>query len=220
MLSTFAAFNFANENTWILGGPYGVVGLRVGLSFVVAFVTALVVDWQYAKFGNDLLHPSIRRGLVNADDEAPAVKRNWWESIDHITETALHDFIDIMAFLILGAALAVCGRAWMESHADNFDPAAMPAVSILILMAAAVLFCLCSEADAFVAANFPASFPPAAKLAFLVLGPMFDLKLLVMYTRVYRPKLIYTIIVCLVVQVFVYCLIVHYVSQSLNQEAN
>ena len=34
-----------------------------------------------------------------------------------------------------------------------------PEVAILIMMAIAVLFCLCSEADAFVAANFPLFWP-------------------------------------------------------------
>jgi uncharacterized protein len=185
---------------------------RCGLSFVVAYVTSLVVDLQYQKYGNDLLHPSIKRGLRHAEDETPEVKRTWWQSVDHITETALHDFVDIMAFLVLGAFLAVAGRAWMEAREFDKDISNLPALSILILMAAAVLFCLCSEADAFVAANFSPAFPPAAKLAFLVLGPMLDLKLLMMYTRVYRPKLIYTIVTCLVVQVFVYTLIVHYCS--------
>ena len=43
------------------------------------------------------------------------------------------------------------------------------------------------------AASF-VTLPPAAKLAFLVLGPMLDLKLYLMYTRVFRPRLIWTII--------------------------
>ena len=39
---------------------------------------------------------------------------------------------------------------------------------------------------------------------------MLDLKLIMMYTRVFRARLIYTIIICLVTQVFVYSTIVHY----------
>ncbi|MGJ6969773.1 permease, partial [Streptosporangium sp. G11] len=41
----------------------------------------------------------------------------------------------------------------------------------------AVLLSICSEADAFVAASMTA-FSPTAKLAFLVVGPMVDLKLI------------------------------------------
>src|SRR5205085_11496512 len=81
-------------------------------------------------------------------------------------------------------------------------------------MGIAVLFCLCSEADAFVAANFSVVWPDASKLAFLVLGPMLDLKLLLMFTRVYRVQLIYTIVIALIVQVFTYTLIVDFLSRE------
>jgi len=43
-----------------------------------------------------------------------------------------------------------------------------------------------------------------------VLGPMLDLKLFMLFTRVFRPRLIATLIVCLVVQVFVYTTAIHY----------
>ena len=47
-------------------------------------------------------------------------------------------------------------------------------------------------------------------LAFLVLGPMFDLKLFMMYTRVFKPRLIVTIVSSILIQIFVLSLIVHY----------
>jgi len=75
-------------------------------------------------------------------------------------------------------------------------------------MLLAILLCLCSEADAFVAASF-ISLRPSAKLAFLVLGPMLDLKLYMMYTRVFKPRLIYTIFLSVIVQVFAYSYVTH-----------
>ena len=86
-----------------------------------------------------------------------------------------------------------------------------PLVAILLMMGMAILFCLCSEADAFVAANFQLFWPPASKLAFLVLGPMLDLKLYMMYTRVFRTRLIFTIFLSVTVQVFIYCALVNYI---------
>jgi hypothetical protein len=43
---------------------------------------------------------------------------------------------------------------------------------------------------------------------------MMDLKLLFMYTRVFRPRLILTIVVALLVQVFVYSAIVHFIWEA------
>lgn len=209
MTSTYVAFNPPQEQDYVLGGPLFVVAWRVGLSYVVAFVTAMIVDRLHASDGASLLHPSVTRGLHQPVTEAPE-KKTWSDRINNITRTALTDFVDIMAFLVLGAMLAAGGKFLLiRSDIQEFVQTT-PAVSILMMMAIAVLFCLCSEADAFVAANFPLFWPPASKLAFLVLGPMLDLKLYLMYTRVFRPRLIFTIIASVVIQVFVYTMLVHY----------
>ena len=72
---------------------------------------------------------------------------------------------------------------------------------IMPIAARAVVLNLCSEADAFVAASFM-SFSAASKLAFLILGPMFDIKLLVMYTLVFRRRLIRRLVTAIVLVVF------------------
>jgi uncharacterized membrane protein YraQ (UPF0718 family) len=223
MTSTYVAFNPPDARDYILGGPQFVVAWRVGLSYLVALVTALIVEWQARTHGNKLLHSSVTHGLMEpeaAAEERELTQRTWGDSVNNITQTALHDFIDIMAFLILGAMLAVGGKLLLRQ--GNFQEFVQdtPAVAILMMMLIAVLFCLCSEADAFVAANFPLFWPPASKLAFLVLGPMLDLKLALMYTRVYRPRLILTIISSVVIQVFVYTMLVHYLVPSFEGTAS
>jgi hypothetical protein len=81
------------------------------------------------------------------------------------------------------------------------------------MMAFAVVVTLCSEADAFVAASF-GTMRPAAKLAFLVLGPMLDFKLIMMYTRIFRPRLMWTIFTAVVLQVFVYSYVTHVIWEK------
>ncbi len=58
------------------------------------------------------------------------------------------------------------------------------------MMALAILLNLCSEADAFIAASFRGLMPIPAQMAFLLTGPMFDLKLLLMYQSVFRRRAI------------------------------
>ena len=62
-------------------------------------------------------------------------------------------------------------------------------VATFSLMGFAALLSLCSTSDAFIAATLIA-FPGVAKLAFLVFGPMFDLKLLFIYSAVFRKRFI------------------------------
>jgi uncharacterized membrane protein YraQ (UPF0718 family) len=214
MTSTYVAFSGYKEAgvNDVLGGPWFVVGLRIGLSYIVAIGTALLVDWQWRRHGNRLLHPAILRGLrtTGAGESNGIARRSAAERVNNITQTALHDFVDIMAFLVLGALLAAGGKFIIaESNIRQFLQDT-PAVAISLMMGIAILFCLCSEADAFVAANFPLFWPDSSKLAFLVLGPMLDLKLLLMYTRVFRARLIYTIVAALLVQVFVYSSVAGY----------
>ena len=211
MASTWAAFSETKE----FDGPNQVVALRVGLGFVVAFLTSLLVDWQQRKYGNAaLLVPLVAREAEQRGDdpEAGVQRRSWLRSLGNVTETALHDFVDIMAFLVLGALIASVARVLIPQIGFDKFVKEYPLTTIPLMMFFAVVFCLCSEADAFVAANFQpiGLWLPASKMAFLVLGPMMDLKLLLMYTRIFRRRLIVTIVVSLLVQVFVYSVALYY----------
>jgi uncharacterized membrane protein YraQ (UPF0718 family) len=233
MMSTYSAFMKYPAGEM---GTFWMVLLRCGLGYVVACVTATVVHQLYRKHGFALLAPlAVPPGVVDpvkqretsivsaeagnhnssakpvddddADEETAAPPRSLWQRAANISETALHDFIDIMVFLVIGAvATAIIRVVLLLLNVPGVDA---PLLAIPFMMAMAILMCLCSEADAFVAANFKVA--PAAKLSFLVLGPMLDLKLYLMYTRVFRPRLIWTIITCVVVQVFVYSLVVHFI---------
>src|SRR5438445_5543482 len=121
---------------------------------MVAVITSIVVEWQFRKHGTKLLHPSLLRGLRDPDSPDAVEKHTWAQSLNNITETALHDFVDIMAFLVMGAFLAAGGKLIMRASGLEDAVQQTPAVAILLMMGLAILFCLCSEADAFVAANF------------------------------------------------------------------
>ena len=229
MLSTRVAFSgmekftdSSGQPTYQIGGD-GMMWLRVGLGFLVAFVTALIVEWQYRKHGPEkLLTPlAVPTGKTDLADEEENGKeatqhRSLFQRLNNITETALHDFIDVMVFLILGALLAALGRILLKDQLEVLSRA-YPVFAIGIMMGLAVVLCICSQADAFVAASF-VTLRPAAKLAFLVLGPMLDFKLYAMYTRVFRPRLIWTVVSCVVLQVFVYALIVHVIWENYHAQ--
>jgi uncharacterized membrane protein YraQ (UPF0718 family) len=210
IVSTWVAFTGPGRSI----GSFGMTALRVGFAYLVAVGTSLIVERLYRKHGSSLLAP-----LAVADTTAGAsadgeetTRKPWWKRLGNITETALHDFVDIMVFLVLGALLAAYARQLFTEDQIYDLSRNHPVLAIGAMMGLAVILCLCSEADAFVAASF-LSLQPAAKLAFLVLGPMLDLKLYLMYTRVFRQKLIWTIIAAVVTQVMVYMLIFHFVWQ-------
>lgn len=104
--------------------------------------------------------------------------------------SAIKDFVDVGVYFSIGVAITALfntgiapGAAWLDSLANRqvLAPAA--------LMALAFILSLCSTSDAFIAATLD-KFTYGAKLAFLVFGPMLDLKLLFLYQTVLRRKFI------------------------------
>jgi len=173
------AVAFRGRDAW------AVVSLRVGLAIVVATVVAAVV-WRL------LGEQKVLLGDCGADDDNHAPGQAPRGSLPlAILTTAAEDFLQIGATLVVGAALAALinssfSRSAMEPLAAN------PWAAVTGMQVLAVALNLCSEADAFVASSFYA-FPLPAKLAFLVLGPMVDLKLLAMYATMFRLRAIVAI---------------------------
>ncbi|OHB83557.1 MAG: hypothetical protein A2V98_23985 [Planctomycetes bacterium RBG_16_64_12] len=194
ILSTIIAFR--GKDSWT--DSWTVTGLRVGMGYLVAVVLGIVV-WRILGERNVLLHGQ-QRGHADDHDHGQYPKGNF---LIDILGHAAGDFMVIGATLVVGAALAALinsgfSRAAMEPFAQN------PWAAVSGMSALAVGLNLCSEADAFIARSFLA-FPLAAKMAFLVLGPMVDLKLIAIYTTVFRPKAILAITGLTTLLIFVLC---------------
>ncbi|MFF0344397.1 permease [Kribbella sp. NPDC004875] len=105
---------------------------------------------------------------------------------DVFRSAMLHDFLHAGGFLVIGAAAAatlnvVVPRAWLDHVAGNL------LLSVLILGLLAVLLAICSEADAFVAASLT-QFSLTARLAFMVVGPIVDVKLIALQAGTFGPR--------------------------------
>jgi len=94
------------------------------------------------------------------------------------------DFLFMGKFIVLGAGLSALVQVVLPGSVVSALGGA-PVLSSLALMGVAFVLSLCSEADAFIAASF-GSFTPGAQLAFLVFGPLADMKLTVLYGATFR----------------------------------
>jgi uncharacterized membrane protein YraQ (UPF0718 family) len=102
---------------------------------------------------------------------------------------AMDDFLAVGHYLVIGAFIAALAQTYID-RSSFLSSAAVPIVSVALMMALAILLNLCSEADAFIAASFQGLMPIPAQMAFLLTGPMFDLKLLLMYQSVFKRRAI------------------------------
>ncbi|BDH08709.1 permease [Streptomyces seoulensis] len=134
---------------------------------VASLATAAVMGWLWLCLGKEKwLRPAVRHtGHQHGHSR-------WTE----FRQGFQHDFLHAGGFLVLGAmAAATFNVAVPRSVLDTFSGS--PWLSVLFLAGLAVLLAVCSEADAFVAASLT-GFSPTARLAFMVVGPMVDLKLI------------------------------------------
>jgi uncharacterized protein len=138
----------------------------VAARFLASLLAAVTVGLAWTVIGRgDLLALATRP--TKPSQQRPATV---------FTKTAQHDFLSAGGYLVLGAAAAASLQtAVPRSVVDAF--AESPVLSVLALAVLAVVLALCSEADAFVAAGLK-QFSLTARLAFLVVGPMVDVKLI------------------------------------------
>ncbi|HEX9440356.1 MAG TPA: permease [Roseiflexaceae bacterium] len=104
-----------------------------------------------------------------------------------ILEHASEEFFEMGRYLVLGALIA----ATLQTVIPRSTLLALgqgPVVSAIALMALAVVLSICSTVDAFVALAFASSFLPGALLAFLVFGPMVDIKSVLMFSTTFRRR--------------------------------
>jgi hypothetical protein len=118
-------------------------------------------------------------------------------------QSATADFLDVTFFLILGAAVAATFNTAVNQ--EVILPLATNApVAIVSLMALRSLLSICSTTDAFIVASF-STFPFAAKLGALVFGPMFDFKLFLLYSLIFKKRAVLVLAIGLFVVVGLVC---------------
>ena len=188
-VSTFAAFQGNN--------PLLMTSLRLGIGFLLAVAVGLVVRQIPL---TKLLQPGIvkeapenrRSGLSVAPEPTTpdfselAASAGFGRKLLFAVQSATADFLDVAFFFVIGTAITsvfntAIDRAIIDPLATN------PPLAIVSMMGLAAVIALCSTTDAFIAASFT-MFPFAAKLAFLLFGPVFDLKLFWLYSLVFKRR--------------------------------
>jgi uncharacterized protein len=132
--------------------------------FAASLLTAVVVGWVWLRLGRDDLVERARRRPAATGSRAEAFRA-----------TTVHDLTHAGGYLVVGGLVAATLQVFVPTSVLD-GVAGAGAVAALALAALAVVLAICSEADAFVAASLT-QFSPTAKLAFLVVGPAVDVKL-------------------------------------------
>ena len=126
------------------------------------------------------------------------------------SRTAMRDCVDTGMYFTIGVVLtAIFNTSNLQQGAASIMSINIY-VAVAAMMGLAFLLSLCSTSDAFIGATLKVALPTqayeyGAKLAFLVFGPMMDVKLLFMYASIFRPKFVFLLFVGLFILVGAAC---------------
>lgn len=110
--------------------------------------------------------------------------------INYFFYQCFSEFIMAAKVALPGISLAAAFQAYISpGFFLNMGQGAVLSVAVLMLLAG--LMSVCSSVDAFVALSFTGVFPGGAILAFLVFGPLINLKSLFLFRLVLRPAVIW-----------------------------
>ena len=162
--------------------------LRIALTLLIA----VLIGWLFGleTDGDRLLaqpSPPLVSLQLDTDQALLVNKPPLGERLKRMASVAADDFFEMGQFLVTGAALAsimqtLVPQAWLLAIGNG------PILSVIALATLAALLSICSTVDAFIALAFLGTFSTGAVVAFLVFGPMVDIKAILMYLRVFNRK--------------------------------
>lgn len=184
-------------------GPGRMLLARFALSFIIAAAIALLFgaaraeqvlraeppagshQHRHAGHGHDHDH-----GHGHDHDHGPeAAAGSLASRARAAVSAAADDLFDVGRYLVAGSLLAAALQALVPQQAI-LEVGSGAVSSVLVLSLLAFVISVCSTVDAFVALSFVGTFTPASILAFLVFGPMVDIKSSLMFSSIFRPRVV------------------------------
>jgi uncharacterized membrane protein YraQ (UPF0718 family) len=92
--------------------------------------------------------------------------------------------------MVLGSAIAAAIQV-LAPRDLILSLGAGPITSILVMLVLAAVVSICSTVDSFFALSFSSAFSSGSLLAFLVFGPMIDIKSVGLMLSIFKPKTIF-----------------------------
>lgn len=186
ILSTYSAFGW--------GAIF--VG-RIVFSFLIAVVVALLFSRAQP---DELLRPAVYQAhhdaCCNAHSHSPPAHSataplsgaaGLEQRLTRSLNLAGDDFLEMARFLVVGSLLAAAMQTVVPQSA-LLSVGQGPVVSVLVMQALAFILSVCSTVDAFLALAFAGTFTTGSVLAFLVFGPMVDIKSSLMFLSIFPRR--------------------------------
>jgi uncharacterized protein len=107
-----------------------------------------------------------------------------------VMDNSIQELRELGGVMILGSAIAAAIQV-LAPRELILSLGAGPISSIVVMLILAVVVSICSTVDSFFALSFASTFSSGSLLAFLVFGPMIDIKSVGLMLSIFKPKTIF-----------------------------
>lgn len=193
LFSTYVAF----------GNRWDVMIYRGGLAMIVAVLLGFILAIQFKNvkvLKNEI--GAVSRPPFNDEMAATvtATKVSFYNKLKGTFVHAVEEFFSVGKYLVIGALIAAGMQTYVKTS-TLLEIGQGEVSSSLVMMGLAFILSLCSEADAFIASSFQSTFTIGSIVAFLVYGPMLDVKNVLMMLAAFKKKLVISLVVYITILV-------------------
>ncbi|MCF4968795.1 permease [Nostoc sp. CMAA1605] len=107
-----------------------------------------------------------------------------------VLDNSIQELRELGGVMVLGSAIAAAIQV-LAPRDLILSLGAGPITSILVMLVLAAVVSICSTVDSFFALSFASAFSSGSLLAFLVFGPMIDIKSVGLMLSMFKPKTIF-----------------------------
>ena len=193
-------------NPIVLFATYTAFGNSVRFAFFRALGSILVALVLGIFWGFVAKEPILKKD-GKKDHSHDFSDKKGWAKVGYALIQAIDEFFDMGRYLVFGCLFASFVQVYVPTYVlTRIGHNSLTA--ILLMMVLAFLLSLCSEADAFIGASLLASFGFAPVMAFLIIGPMIDIKNLLMMKNHFTNKFILQFISLITLVILAYSLMI------------
>jgi len=204
--STYAAFGWSP----IFVGRFVstlLIATTVGIIFSMAPQPLHLLQcsaWPEMSDGNNELTPTNveSNGAGDTPMPVPLSSASLSVRVTRALSLAGDEFFEMGRFLVIGCLLAA-GMQTLIPQSTLLAVGAGVLSSVVAMLVLAFVLSVCSTVDAFLALAFVSTFSTGSILAFLVFGPMVDIKSVMMFSSVFRRRVVlYLVLLPLMMSLF------------------
>lgn len=168
-------------------------------------------EYSLLQSGSFILGDDGKSVKMNEDliKSSPVKTSKWQENVNLFLTNVHNELRELGAILILGSALAAIIQVFIPREVV-LSLGQDSVTSIIAMMILAAIVSICSTVDSFFVLSFASTFTTSSLVAFLVFGPMIDIKAIGLMLSIFKPRMIIYLMVIAAQLTFIFTLMYNY----------